>query len=140
MKIRVTITGIQRTQRELEGFLKRCPQAVGIGLYHLGERVMNASQRLVPVQTGELRDSAYVTAPDVSRSRVQVELGYGAEHAVEIHEDTSASHTTGQAKFLETAILQRARGAIYQVVKRAERAIARGERWQAGRYPTTPRK
>lgn len=74
-------------------------------LYEIGNEVMAESKRLVPVDTGALKGSGYVTAPAVDGGKIEVELGYGgpaAQYAVRQHEDLSLRHPGGgQAKFLE---------------------------------------
>lgn len=65
------------------------------------QKLMEDSQELCPVKTGALRDSAYF---NVTRQgdRVSGEVGYSADYALEVHEDTTREHATGTAKFLET--------------------------------------
>lgn len=74
-------------------------------LYEVANEVMAESKRLVPVDTGALKGSGYVSEPRVELGKVEVEIGYGgpaAAYAVRQHEDLSYAHPGGgQAKFLE---------------------------------------
>lgn len=54
--------------------------------------------------SGFLRDSAFVREVEWDGTRLSVLIGFGAEYAVYVHEDLTAHHTNGQAKFLETAV------------------------------------
>lgn len=138
--IKYRITGTKRIDQELQRFLKKAPRAVGRGLYELGERVMTLSVKLVPVDTGELKESAYVSEPVISSSGVLVEIGYGAEHAPEVHEDTSTPREDGMAKFLEAPVLQRAKGNLWRVAKVAREIIEKRSTIKTGgRFPSKPK-
>ncbi len=54
------------------------------------------SQELVPVRTGALRASCRVSAGDTGGT-----VSYDTPYAVQVHEDMTAHHPSGQAKFLE---------------------------------------
>lgn len=100
MRVRVTITGTAGLKRGFGAAAKRAERALAGALQETGERALKAAQQVVPVNTGALRDSGYVTAEGLA-----VELGFTAPHAPQVHEDLAAPHDDGQAKFLETALL-----------------------------------
>ena len=61
-----------------------------------------------PVDTGALRASGHVDGPD-GGGRIRVVFGGpAAPYAVKVHEDLSAYHAVGQAKFLESVLLESA--------------------------------
>lgn len=64
-----------------------------------------ASNDLVPDLTGALQASSRVT---VDASRGVATVSYDTDYAVAVHEDLTASHDDGQAKWLETALNQNA--------------------------------
>lgn len=109
-------------------------------LYGEATRLMDQSQALVPVATGELKNSAYVATPASTAQSASVELGYGAAHAAEVHEDLTVAHASGQAKFLETPLQQE--GSIRsRLVHDLQRRIkAEDPSMPAGRYPTALRR
>jgi len=139
MKIEVKFDG-------LDSFLNRngtMPAALVKGvaktLYEEGERVMTiAKENYVPVDTGNLRASGYVDQPDYSVGGVTVELGFGGPagggnvdgdsntqdvgYAVYVHEDLSKHHTVGQAKYLETPIMDE-QANIQQAVEDTARQV-----------------
>ncbi len=69
------------------------------GLRKGGLLVQRESQKLVPVDQGNLKNSAYteMVGPLV------VQVGYTADYALYVHEDMNAAHAVGEAKYLEKA-------------------------------------
>lgn len=85
------------------------------GLMEAGLKIQRSSQKRVPVDTGNLKASAYTRkARDGSES---VEIGYTAAYAVFVHEDMEASHPVGQAKFLESALMDN-QSAIVEIIRK----------------------
>jgi hypothetical protein len=80
--------------------------------------IYNRSQQLVPRDTNTLANSGYYQVNGNYRVGFTGEVGYGgngdpvnpksgqkaSEYMIQVHEDLSAHHNTGQAKFLEDAI------------------------------------
>jgi hypothetical protein len=70
------------------------------------EPVLEESQSIVPRDTGELRDSAFLSVERSGRT-ITATLGYDCDHAWEVHERMDVEHPDGkQAKFLEVPWLQ----------------------------------
>lgn len=98
------------------------PQAVARGMYSWGEQVMTRAKHLVPVETGALKSSGHVLAPVVKKDKISVTLGFGGPagsgnhgnesndesvgYAVRVHEDMTANHVNGQAKYLESPMAE----------------------------------
>lgn len=87
------------------------------------ERVLAASQELVPVDTGALRASGTVIlAHETENGEIRAGVSYGGDaklYAVLVHEDLSLHHEAGQAKFLEAPFL----AAQSNIIQGLERAI-----------------
>lgn len=102
------IEGITNVMRRLKEVAAAHPEAVGAGLFSVGNEIMAVAKDRCPVDQGVLRASGYVEARDTSDGTVVVELGFGgaaASYAVKQHEDLTLRHPGGgQAKFLESAI------------------------------------
>lgn len=64
--------------------------------------ILADSKALAPVQTGTLRDSAFVETPKATAGQVTATLGYSASYATEVHEDLNGS----SPKFLEKPLQQ----------------------------------
>lgn len=72
---------------------------------------MTEAKQRTPVKTGTLRASGHVTGPTQNGNDIDVTLTFGgpaAEYAVFVHENVEAYHRVGQAKFLESTVLESA--------------------------------
>lgn len=80
-----------------------------IALVRMAEKTMTKAKELTPVDTGALRASGHVQRPEEVGYEIRVRLGFGgaaAPYAIIVHERTDVHHPVGQAKFLESALLQ----------------------------------
>ena len=137
MRVGFRITGMSSLRTALRNAGKQAEAALAATLYETATQTMDNAQQLVPVDTGELRDSRYVTQPVKDAGGLVVELGYGADHAPRVHEDLNAAHPKGgQAKFLEVPLLGINRQQFGKRVAAHFRAGAQS--LPAGRHPTTP--
>ncbi len=92
------------------------------GLRLGGELVLDASNRLVPIEEGTLERSGRVT----DNGQDTVAISYDTPYAVRQHEDMNLRHPNGrQAKFLETA-LGRNRAKIAALIAREVRKALGG--------------
>lgn len=91
-----------------EPAIAKIRSAAQAALYQFAEAVMTESKTLCPVDTGNLRASGHVQAPRIEQGDIVVTLGYGgsASYARIVHENLTAKHVVGQAKYLEQPILQ----------------------------------
>lgn len=89
------------------------------------KEIISQSQLLVPRDTGFLAQSAFTETPEVLGDRIEVTGGYAAEYAVYVHEDLSAFHDDGVARFLAIPYEQWERGALKRFGEdlRASRAV-----------------
>lgn len=83
------------TKRLKEREKQHRPALLSAGLYLQGE-----SQKLCPVKTGALRNSARTRAEGTGKNTV-VTISYSQSYAIFVHENLDAYHPHGQAKFLE---------------------------------------
>ena len=107
------IEGIPQLRAALTRAGQRAPLAMASALVIEAEGAMRESRELVPVDQGTLKGSGVVLAPEISARGVTVEFGYGgaaSDYAVIQHERTDFRHKTGEAKFLEKPVLERASG------------------------------
>ncbi len=92
--IEQTIENIEQKKMEIE---MRLPDLV----YQAGQHLRSESVKEVPVDTGRLRASATVSPVKREGGRFYVEVGYGTDYAIYVHERTELRHRVGKAKFLE---------------------------------------
>jgi hypothetical protein len=72
------------------------------GLYKGGLLLQRESQKVVPVDTGNLKNSAFTRKVEDS-AIPEVQVGYTAAYGIYVHENEEAKHAEGKmAKFLET--------------------------------------
>jgi hypothetical protein len=96
------IKGLTGLRKRLESLEDKHARGYEVGSKLAGLALLRASQELVPVQTGNLRNSGRVQSSG-SGFQTITEVGYfGVNYAVKVHEDLEARHAPGkQAKFLE---------------------------------------
>lgn len=138
--IDVRIKGIAKTQQRLRAVNKTAPEAIIVGMMALGERIMSDAVARCPVDTGRLRQSAYVAPPQVTGERDSVELGFGTGYAVDVHERTEVRHESGEAKFLEKAVMKKGVGQLHFIADQAEAYIARGASSPSTKFKTSTSK
>ena len=112
MKVKVEVKGDVQLREALNLLGKNATPSLGMALYVKGEQIMAKAKELTPVDTGNLRASGHVTLPRIGPHKAEVELGFGGSagatvggkyvgYALYVHENLSAKHKVGQAKFLE---------------------------------------
>ncbi len=87
-------------------------------VYEELEEIKEASQEIVPVDTGRLHDSAFV---DVRRERGKVQgiVGFDTEYALYVHENPDAFHKPPTRwKFLEEAFAMAQAGMLRRISER----------------------
>ena len=134
----IKLKGAARVEKNLKKAAVSYTQAMSAAIYQKGLEVLAGSVRLVPVDTGRLRSTHYVTIPS---SRGVVEMGYGTDYAVPVHERTDVRHTTGQAKFLEQPVNAARSGYAADVARKAQNNFKSGVGLSslAGSTPTRPK-
>ena len=95
--------------RNLEKLERKNPERVAAALYQEGLDLMAESMRRTPVETGTLQKTHHTSEPVQRGPFVEVAITAGgpkAPYAVAVHERTEVFHNPGQAKFLESTILE----------------------------------
>ena len=103
------LKGADEMRRKLERLARQLPDEVGRALYQEAQIEATESRKRTPVDTGALRASHDVHKPEQRGRDVSVTISVGgpaAPYAVPVHEDLEAFHKTGQAKFLESTIME----------------------------------
>ena len=93
------IYGVKAWKRNLEAAGKQIIRGTGNAVESTGDKILNASNQIVPVNTGALAESGKV----VKQGNDSI-VEYDTEYAAIVHEDMEAQHGNGrQAKFLQKA-------------------------------------
>lgn len=89
---------------------ERSPQVVAQAIWEQANLIFAKSQNLVPVDTGVLRGSGGVSAPQSDASGIYVDIFYGgpaAPYALYVHEIIGNYHKSPtQAKYLEQPFME----------------------------------
>lgn len=113
----ISLSGMEELLASLDGLRARAETNVPKILYRIAEQIMTEAKRQTPVQWGNLRASGHVTLPKWENTWVYVTLGFGGPagtgagqtkdvgYAVYVHENLTARHKVGNAKFLERPML-----------------------------------
>lgn len=118
----VEIVGMNAVSARLEAIALLMPGAATLALHDVAvEEIMPVAKERVPVDQGELIASGYVLPPEQHGDETHVTMGFGGpagsgnlgetntidvDYAVKIHEDMEMHHPNGQAKYLESAVLE----------------------------------
>lgn len=107
-------------QRKLRAFGRKYPNEVGRALYIETEIEATEVKKRTPVWNpdnpvpkghvpGSLRASVHVVGPVQAGGRIYTLIvagGTAAPYALYVHEDLEAFHKTGQAKYIESVLLE----------------------------------
>lgn len=115
----IYITGIRVMVAEMKKAEKRLERAAEQGCYAGAEILRNESLRIVPVQTGFLRGSAFKPRNIGGRGfKCDIVVGYTANYAAFVHEIPNPPHAHGKAFN----------------IKHASEIAAAGHRTKSGRW------
>lgn len=80
--------GLEKLAKELDLTVERVTESALVAIYGQGIALLELANRSgsVPVDSGALRASAYVTLPAMVSGVPTCEIGYGAEYAGDVHE------------------------------------------------------
>jgi hypothetical protein len=125
----IEIHGASRAGRQLRAAADwplSGPARVAVVLRQIAETVMTAAKRdYVPVATGALRASGFVEDATPLPTGAAISFGFGgpaAPYAAIVHENLTATHTVGQAKYLETPLRAHVQGMAAVLAQHAENA------------------
>lgn len=109
MPSEVRFTGVPEMSGKLRRFGKVFPERVGAALYQETEIETTEAKRRTPVDTGNLRASVHTEGPEFEGDSIYTQIvagGVSAPYAIYVHENLEAFHKVGQAKFIESVILE----------------------------------
>ncbi len=135
------VIGLEPLRKALGKSRRDSVGALTAALYQMGFAIMGRSKRLVPVDTGRLRASGYVAPPVGGALEPVVEIGYGTNYAVPVHERTEVNHPVGQAMFLKKAVDDLSQGFARKVATLGAENLRRGRSVSAipAQEPTRPK-
>lgn len=93
----------------LKNIARNAPGDLAQALFAEAQIERTESMKRTPVEFGPLRASHEVTEPKINGRDISVSIvvgGPSAPYALYVHENLEAHHPIGQAKFLESTILE----------------------------------
>lgn len=85
------------------GVIAKVNAAAADAVERAAELLQDTSDALVPDLSGELQSTSQVT---VERGQAAAAVSYDTDYAPRVHEDLTARHDDGNAKFLENALYE----------------------------------
>lgn len=126
MSLEFQVAGLDALGSKLTGLYQQLVSQAGDALRAEAEIEMTKAKQRTPVLTGRLRASGHVTGPDVSGDETTVTLAFGGpavEYALFVHENEEAFHHVGQAKYLESVLMESAPYLAQRVADRLKRTV-----------------
>ena len=117
-----TVKGKQKLLQDLWKSYDKQVRAIGRGLTKAGLFIQRESQKIVPVDTGALKNSARtrLVRAATKGSEQYAEVSYNTAYAVRVHEDPVAKHKKGKTyKYLEIPFLENQAKIAEIVIKEA---------------------
>lgn len=105
------VKGAEQILKRLNKLADTLPDLVGAAMRAEAEIEMTEAKKRTPVDTGALRASGRVEGPRRFGRDLTVYLRFGGasvDYAWRVHEDLEMFHRVGQAKFLESVLLESA--------------------------------
>jgi len=104
-----TMKGNPEMRARLKKFGSGMPTEIGRALFQESNIEATEVKKRTPVEYGDLRASVHVIGPFIQGRTIWCMIvcgGPAALYAIYVHEDLTAYHKVGQAKFLESVILE----------------------------------
>jgi len=139
MSFGLIIKGVSEVLKELEKQSERCEGALGAALYQEGLALDSSAVMQMPVDTGRMRATHYVTPPEMTRDGPVVEVGCGTDYAIYVHEREEIHHDVGGSKFYEIPLNEIREGYAERIKDRASENLAKGVTMVPIQAPTKPK-
>ena len=127
-RFKITVRGVTRAIQRLKSLGGNINKEIAPALFtEMDVEVAGrAKEEFVPVDKGVLKGSIHTTKPKFRRGSVSVSVvagGPAKDYALAVHENLTARHPVGQAKYLETPFLQAQLSIKQAILKALGRAI-----------------
>ncbi len=121
-----TVTGTKATAQRIAAIGGRVESHIQGVMKAVAEARLTEMKTRTPVDKGPLRSSLHVTGP--RRTAAGQEVGWAAggpsaPYARVQHEDTSLRHTVGQAKFIESVVMEESTAMVSEIAAAIRKVI-----------------
>lgn len=103
--LEIELRGIPEAVNLIEKGIKNTKPLLSRYIVMKGEQIITRGKELVPVETGYLKGTGSVGSPKTQGDTVTLMVGFYADYAYFVHENLTARHVNGQAKYLEQAVI-----------------------------------
>jgi hypothetical protein len=118
-----SLNGVSQFASKARRFAGNLQKQTDKALYQETQIELKEVKRRTPVEFGELRASEHVEGPTRQGNRVWTNIvagGPSAPYAIYVHEDLDAFHPVGQAKYIESVLLESRPFMAARVAKRID--------------------
>ncbi len=118
-----SLDGVNAMIENVMEIAREWPDKTGAALYAEALVETKESMARTPVLTGALRASHVTNEPVIDGADISVKIEVGgpaAPYAWDVHEDVERYHRNGQAKFLESTVVESAPFMLERVSKRLQ--------------------
>lgn len=122
-RAKFTSTGTGTQRKKFQNLRRGLPDEIANAVYVEIEIETTEAKRRTPVKTGALRSTIHQEGPFREDRRVWSSIvagGPAAGYAVIVHEDLTAFHKVGQAKYIESVIMESRPSMAARVAKRID--------------------
>ncbi len=119
------VTGFQAVLKKLDRLATAHKEAVAAAVYQKGLQIITKAKKRVPVDVGVLKSSGYA-APPKSIENPVVDVGFGTNYAIAVHERVEVFHPVGGPLYLKSVVDEARSGWARDVADKAKRNLARG--------------
>lgn len=138
-EIKATLKGEAELRAQVARWAKDFPGAMGAALYTAGDDLRARARALAPIQSGQLREGAYVKPPELRGGPLGVEVGFGQPYATYQHELSRLRHPQGgEAKYLAHALREVQPGLLSYLASQVKKNVVDGVTMAVTRGPTNP--
>lgn len=102
----VNQTSVDTVLKNLNETIREIENKSTLGIKKALMFIEKEAAKRTPVDTGNLRNSFYKKTLKLINGNPAGEIGNTAEYAVYVHENLESHHRVGEAKFLESAIIE----------------------------------
>lgn len=121
----ISVHGVEHFKKRLFRLQKNDKKALIRGMQKSGNRLIQESKLIVPLDTGKLRDSTFERLVKHDKKQIIFEVGYRSDYALLQHENLFFRHLPGRsAKYLEKPVRQNRRTLIKIVEDEVRKAGA----------------
>lgn len=119
----MALSGVRGFKERIRAVRDKWPDRFAEAMGVEGEIEVTEIKRRTPVDRGPLRASVHGEGPFREGRRIWYKIvagGPSAPYAIFVHEDLEAFHPVGQAKFIESVVLESRAYFLQRVARRAE--------------------